>query len=137
MRLGALIVVAVVLAAPALAQDEPEITPEETAAATAAVEAANLSDTVYRDIWCAGLYSHQYSSQVAAAEPGAAQRAADARDDLFRKAAVDLLAAGLSETEFTGLAEAVHIVVLSQVRVGATATDFSDEACERARLPQP
>jgi len=135
MRLCALIVVALALAAPALAQDEPEITPEETAAATAAVEAANLSGSVYRDLWCAGLYSHQYSSQVAAAEPGAAQRAADARNDLYRKAAVDLLAAGLSEMEFTGLAESVHTVVLSQVRAGVTATDFTDQACETARLP--
>ena len=127
MRLGALLFVA--LASPVLAQDEPEITPEEIAAATAAVEAANLSDTAYRNLWCAGLYSQRHAEQVAAAEPGAAQQSAGARETLYRRAAVELLAAGLTEPEFTDIAENVYLVVLSQTRAGSTARDFSNEQC--------
>jgi hypothetical protein len=134
MRRGVVLLL-VVLAPPALAQDEPEITPEETAAATAAVEAASLSDTAYRNLWCAGLFSQRYSSQVAAAEPGSAQQSANARDALYRRAAVELLAAGLAEPEFTAIAENTYRVVLSQTRVGATARDFTDEACEAASAP--
>ncbi len=131
MRLGALVLLAA-LASPALAQDESEITPEETAAAIAAVEAANLSDAVYRNLWCAGLYSQKYSAETAAAEPGTAQTSATARDDLYRKAAVDLLAAGMTEPEFTAVAENTYRVVLSQTKVGATARDFTDEQCAEA-----
>jgi hypothetical protein len=134
MRLGALLLT-VMLVSPAAAQDEPEITPDETAASTAAVEAANLSDDVYRDLWCAGLFSQRYSTQVAAAEPGAAQQSADARDALYRKAAVGLLATGMTEPQFTAIAENVYRVVLSQTRVGTTARDFTDEACEAAKAP--
>ena len=130
MRLAA--VLAVALALPAFAQDEPAITPEETAAATAAVGAANLSDAVYRNLWCAGLYSRQYSDRIAAAEPGAAQQFAGTRDALYRKAAVELLAAGMTEPEFTAIAENVYRVALSQTRVGATARDFTDEQCAEA-----
>lgn len=133
MRLGALLFVA--LASPALAQDEPEITPEEIAAATAAIEAATPSDTVYRNLWCAGLYADRYTAGIAAAEPGVAQQAANGRDVLYRRAAVELLAAGLSEPQFTALAENFHTVVASQTRVGAAARDFTDGACEAATAP--
>jgi hypothetical protein len=131
MRRGAVLLLAM-LASPVMAQDEPEITAEQTAAATAAVEAANLSDAAYRNLWCAGSYSKQYSSQVAAAEPGAAQQSANARDALYRKAAVELLAAGMTEPQFTAISENVYRVVLSQTGVGATARDFTDEQCVEA-----
>jgi hypothetical protein len=129
------IVLCLLLASPALAQDAPEITPQETAAAIAAVEAAALSDTAYRALWCAGLYSQRNDAGVAAAEPGAAQSSADARDRLYREAAVELLAAGLAEPQFTTIAENVYRVVLSQTKVGGTARDFTDEDCATVSAP--
>jgi hypothetical protein len=61
--------------------------------------------------------------------------AAEARDALYRKAAAELLAAGLSESQFTALAESVFTVVLSQTGAGEPARDFTDEACQAAALP--
>jgi hypothetical protein len=132
MRLGAILLFAAV-AAPAVAQDLPEITAEETAAAVAAVEAAGLSDAAYRNLWCAGSYALLNARQVTAAEPGEAQQSATVRDAFYRKAASELFAAGLTETEFTAIAENVYRVALSQERTAvAAARDFTEGECAAA-----
>jgi hypothetical protein len=136
MRRGALLLLALV-ALPALAQELPEITPEETAAAVAAIEAAALSDTAYRNLWCAGSLALRHTAQTMAAEPGAAQRSAAARDALYREAAVELQSAGLAEEEFTALAESVYAVVVSQTRSGGTALDFTEDDCAAAAAVTP
>ena len=131
MRLKALALFAA-LAVPAFAQELPDITAEQIAAASAAVEAANLSETTYRDLWCGGAFALKYALAVQAAQPGAAEFSA-ARDKLYRKAAVDLLAAGVTEGDFTELAENVFRVALGQTRSDDAATrDFTDEECETA-----
>lgn len=123
---------ALALATPALGQDLPAITPEESAAAVAAVEAARLGDEAYRALWCAGSFSALHASQIAAAEPGAAQGSATARESLYREAAVVLLAAGFEEAAFTAIADDVYRVALSQMRTGGTARDFTEEECAAA-----
>ena len=132
MRPGAILLV-LALATPALAQDAPATTPEETAAAIAAVESANLSETAYRNLWCGGLFASRHATETQAALTGAAQQSAVSRDALYRKAAVELLAAEVPEPEFTALAENVYMVVQSQTAAAAAeARDFTDEACAEA-----
>lgn len=130
MRRGLILLLAL-LASPAAAQDTPAptITPEETAAAVAAVEAANLAYPVYLSLWCAGLFAQQSAASLAAAEPGAAQVAAEPRDALYRRAAADLLATGMTEAGFTAIAENMYRVVQSQTNAGSTAREFSNEQC--------
>lgn len=135
MRLGAVLLIAA-LASPAAAQDLPGITAEETAAAVAAVDAAALSDTAYRNLWCAGRYALSHATEMAAAETGAAQQSATSRDALYRKAAAELLAAGLAEGAFTAVAEDVYRVALSQMRAAdANARDFTDTECAAGAGP--
>jgi hypothetical protein len=109
------------LALPASGQDLPPVTPEETAAAIAAVEAAGLSDTAYRALWCAGAYSVIGQSQP--------------RDTLYRQAAMLLIHTGMDEAAFTAIAEHVYRVALSQMRTGTTTRDFSDADCSLALTP--
>lgn len=123
--------VAVLMSAPALAQDLEAYTPEQVAEAAAMIEAAGLTDTAYQTLWCGSAFL--VLNQLAASRGMApeAEQALAAADVLFGKAASEAVAAGVPEADFTAVSQSFRITVIAQSGPDGEA-DYTQEECVAA-----
>lgn len=128
-------VLAASLSAPALAQELETYTEQDVANATAAIEAAAISDTLYQNFWCGT--SFLIINQLATNQgmTGDAASAMAAADVLIGKAATEAVAAGIPEADFNNLGTAFRIVAISQTGPDAEA-DYTLDECVAAAQAQ-
>jgi hypothetical protein len=124
---AAVVAAALAFSSPALSQ----VTQEEVDAAVVAIEEAELSETAYLNLWCGAafiLVSEQLRANGATADADSVQPFSDA---VYQKAAVELIELGVSEEDFTALAQNFRVVAISQTGEGGEA-DYTQEECTAA-----
>lgn len=123
------------VAAPTLAQEMETYTEQQVADAQAAIEAAELSDDAYQNLWCGSAFlivNQLATNQNMKAEADSAKANADV---LFSKAATEAVTNGVSEADFNALAQNFRILAISQTGSGAEA-DYTQEECTAAAQAQ-
>lgn len=135
-KLFAIAALAAAIVTPAFAQNELETyTPAEVDAATAAIEAAGLTDTAYQNLWCGSAFLIVSQMLTNTGDSTSAASATQYSDALFGKAAEELIAAGVNKEDFITLSGNFRIVAMSQTGSDADA-DYTQEDCTNAATAQ-
>lgn len=118
------------LSSSALAQ---EVTAEQVETAVAAIEAAELTEDAYKNLWCGAAFGIVKESLTAAGNTADVATLDALQTSVFEKAATELLATGMAQEDFEVLATNFVYLAMSQTSAdeGGEA-DFTQEECTAA-----
>lgn len=134
-KLIATLAIAALVAAPALAQEMETYTEQQVADATAAIEAAELSDEAHLNLWCGSAFLIISQLMTSRGMTDDAAQATAMSDVLFGKAANEAIGLGVPEADFTAMAQNFRIYAISQTAPGVD-PDYTQEDCTTAAQAQ-
>lgn len=118
--------------APALAQ---ELTQDDIDNAQAAIEAADLSDEAYLNLWCGAAFGIMQQKAADQGDAATADQLAQLQTTVFTKAAIELQAEGVSQEDFSTLGTNFAYLVMSQGKDAGGEADFTQDDCAAAAQP--
>lgn len=126
---AAFLTVATIL--PAAAQDfqVPTFTPEEVAAANAAIEELALDDQSSRELWCGAAFLFISGFQKSQGDEAAAKTAETNAMTLFARVETTLLPRSLTTEELNAVGANATIVAISEMGGDASDASYSEEEC--------
>jgi len=120
---------AAALSTSALAQ---EVTAEQLASATTAIEAAELSEGAYKNLWCGAAFGMVKESLTPEGDPADVAMLDALQSAVFEKAAAELMAVGVAQEDFEALAGNFYYLAVSQTSAEGGVADFTREECMAA-----
>ncbi len=131
---AAAVCAAIVAAGPATAQDfqPPKFTPEEVAAATAAMDELNLDDDAYQDLWCGAAFIFITNFHKSQGDTDAATQAEANGMTLFARVETVLLPQALSTEKLNQIGANASIIAISQMGADGGEPAYTEEDCTAA-----
>ena len=126
---------AALITSPVLAQEMETYTEEQVVEAQAAIDAAELSDDAYLNMWCGAAFVIITQLMESRGMADDAKQMVAMGDVVYQKAATELIGLGVNEADFTALSQNFRIIAIAQTGEGAE-PDYTQEECTAAAQVQ-
>jgi hypothetical protein len=114
----------------------PTFTPEEVAAASAAIDELGLDDDTYRDLWCGAAFIFITNFHKSQGDTEAATAAEANGMTLFARVETVLLPQALSTEQLNDIGANASIVAISQMGADGGEPTYTEEECTAAAQAQ-
>lgn len=114
----------------------PTFTPEEVAAASAAIDELGLDDDTYRDLWCGAAFTFIIDFHKSQGNTDAASAAEANAAILFAKVETVLLPQALSTEQLNAIGGNSFILASSQMGMDGGEPAYTEEECTAAAQAQ-